>query len=76
MAEASFESYLEGLEGLEGHKFVKVTKVKKSPNHEVKLRKSRGCKGNQDFLGKVYFFKTKLVVSGMVVSEPSRPLKN
>ena len=40
------------------------------------LRKSGGCKGNQDFLGKVYFFKTKLVVSGMVVSEPSRPLKN
>ena len=40
------------------------------------LRKFGGCKGNQDFLGKVYFFKTKLVVSGMVVSEPSRPLKN
>ena len=45
MAEASFESYLEGLEGLEGHKFMMVTKVKKSPaddnisftNHSFKL---------------------------------------
>ena len=36
MAEASFESYLEGLEGLEGHKVVKVTKVKKSPDHGAK----------------------------------------
>ena len=36
MAEASFESYLEGLEGLEGHKFMMVTKVKKSPDHGAK----------------------------------------
>ena len=38
MAEASFESYLEGLEG---HKFVKVTKVKKSPNHGAKTLRAQ-----------------------------------
>ena len=41
MAEASFESYLEGLEGLEGHKFVKVTKVKKSPDHGAKTLRAQ-----------------------------------
>ena len=41
MAEASFESYLEGLEGLEGHKFMKVTKVKKSPDHGAKTLRAQ-----------------------------------
>ena len=42
MAEASFESYLEGLEGLEGHKFMMVTKVKKSPaDHGAKTLRAQ-----------------------------------
>ena len=41
MAEASFESYLEGLEGLEGHKFMMVTKVKKSPDHGAKMLRAQ-----------------------------------